>query len=143
MLYYQFDRSLGILTLKPQGPLEKRDFMALRLEIDPYIKAHGVLRGVLIESSGFPLWKNFEALVSHFRFIEEHHRKVERVGVVTDDTVLAVLPALAKHFVSAELRHFKVSERGKAEAWVRHPEGRGLPRPSQSTEGSRPSPSGE
>ena len=52
-------------------------------------------------------------------FVREHHKKVERVAVVTDSPFAAVAESLGKHFTSAEVRHFPFSEDVKALDWLK------------------------
>ena len=108
----------GILTVHPQAPLEKQDFEIIAAEVDPYIELHGGLNGILIESESFPGWENFEALISHFRFIKDHHTSIAKVAAVTDSTFLSILPSVANHFVKAEVKHFHYNEKEAALAWL-------------------------
>lgn len=109
----------GVLTLRPTVPLEAVDFIQVTAEVDAWLETGKKLRGVLIDAPWFPGWKDFHALAAHLRFIKDHHRKVARVALVTDSAGLSMVPKLAKHFVSAKLRHFQESDRAAAEEWVR------------------------
>jgi hypothetical protein len=57
-------------------------------------------------------------MVAHFRFIRDHHRKIEKLAVVSDSSFLTVAPNFASHFVQAEIRHFPPSRRDEAVAWL-------------------------
>ena len=72
----------------------------------------------MICAQTFPGWQNLEAAIAHFKFVRDHHRKISKVAFVSDSEVLALLPKLADHFVSAEVRHFKPDEEAKALAWI-------------------------
>jgi hypothetical protein len=72
----------------------------------------------MIEAPSFPGWENFAALLSHLRFVRDHHRRIRRVAVVSDSPLLAVAPKIASHFVSAELRTFDAASRAAALAWI-------------------------
>ena len=109
----------GILILRPEGRLEAADFEKVAAEIDPYIEANGKLHGLLLDAKSFPGWKDFAALVAHLGFVREHHRKIERVAVVSDSSFLSVAPKVADHFVQADLRHFSIAERDQALTWLR------------------------
>jgi hypothetical protein len=52
-------------------------------------------------------------------FVREHHRKIERVAIVTDSHVADIAQALGKHFTSAEVRHFPFLDEAKAMDWLR------------------------
>src|SRR6476646_1755084 len=96
----------AVLLLRPHGRLEAADFETVAREVDPYVEANGKLHGILLDAAAFPGWKDFAALIAHLRFVRDHHRKIEKVAVVSDSTVLSVAPKVAAHFVQAELRHF-------------------------------------
>jgi hypothetical protein len=119
MIDYELLKAEGILILRPQGRLEAADFEKVAHEIDPWIEANGKFHGLMIDAAAFPGWKDFAALVAHLRFIREHHKKIERIAVVSDSSFLAVAPKIASHFVQADLRHFSDSQREEALAWLR------------------------
>ena len=117
-----FDHELladkGVLVVRPQGPLSAKDFAALTADADSYIEDHGALKGLVICAAKFPGWENLEGAVSHFRFVRDHHRKISKVALVSDSDFLAMLPKLASHFVSAEVKGFGADEEAKALSWV-------------------------
>jgi hypothetical protein len=116
---YELLRNEGILVIRPQYSLEASDFQRIAQEIDPYIEANGKLIGVLIDAESFPGWKDLAALVAHLRFAREHHRKIERLAVVSDSNLLTLAPQIAGHFVQADVRHFGQSQKEGALAWLR------------------------
>jgi hypothetical protein len=118
MIHHELLRSQGILTLKPEGALRAVDFVTLASTVDPYIEQHGELNGLMIEAQSFPGWDDFAALVSHVRFVRDHHRRIRRIAVVSDSKLLALAPKLASHFVSAEVRAFDAADRAAALAWL-------------------------
>jgi len=119
MLEHELLRDEGLLFIRPKGPLEARDFTALASVVDPHIEAHGRLRGIMVEAASFPGWDNFGALVSHLRFVRDHHRLVGKIAAVSDSPVLSLAPQLAGHFVKAQVRHFSTKDRDAALAWLR------------------------
>ena len=118
MLNYDLRFDDGILVLKPEGPLEAADFIRLARQVDAYLGRKGTLRGVLVEARAFPGWQNFGALVAHLKFIRQHHRKIEKIAIVTDGGVAAVIPHIANHFVHAEIKHFGLAEQSAAWSWL-------------------------
>lgn len=118
MLAFDLDRGRGILLLKPQGALTAEDFQALARSVDPYLDQKGELLGLLIEAPAFPGWENFSAMLSHFRFVRDHHRRIRRLAVVSDSRFLSVAPKFAGHFVGAEVKTFEAANRGAALAWL-------------------------
>ena len=119
MLGYELLRNEGILLIRPQGPIEAGDFESVAKVVDPYIAEKGQLQGVMIEARSFPGWDTFGALVSHLRFVRDHHRLVSKIAAVSDSAILTILPQIAKHFVKAEVRHFDAQDREAALAWLR------------------------
>jgi len=118
MIHHELLRNQGVLILKPEGALRAQDFVALASTVDPYIEQHGELNGLMLEAQSFPGWDDFAALVSHVRFVRDHHRRLRRIAVVSDSKLLALAPKLASHFVSAEVRAFDTADRAAALAWL-------------------------
>ena len=118
MLDYSIMKPEGILVLKPHAPLSKEDFGGLSADVDSYLSDHAKLHGVLIHSKGFPGWENFGGFTAHMHFVSEHHKKVERVAVVTDSQIAGIAESLGKHFTSAEVRHFPFPDDVKALDWL-------------------------
>jgi hypothetical protein len=123
MIAHELLRDKGILIVKPEGPLEKTDFETLAREVDPYIEAQGKLNGLLISAKLFPGWKNFAALVSHLRFVKNHHQKIKKVAAVTDSGFLSIMPHIATHFVDAEVQHFEYRDKDHALEWLTESKG--------------------
>jgi SpoIIAA-like len=119
MLDYSILRPEGILVLEPHAPLGKEDFNRLSAAVDSYLSDHAKLHGVLVHASGFPGWENFGGFVAHMHFVREHHKKVERVAVVTDSPFAAIAESLGKHFTSAEVKHFPFADDLKALDWLK------------------------
>ena len=119
MISHELLRDDGILIVTPEGRLEAGDFESLAVEIDPYIEENGPLAGLMIYVESFPGWDDFAALVSHLRFVREHHRKIAKVAAVTDSKVMSIAPRIVAHFVSAEIKHFDYADRAAALAWLR------------------------
>ena len=119
MLRHELLRDEGILILRPQGPLEEGDFTSLATVVDPYIQEHGKLHGIMVDAQSFPGWDSFAALISHLKFVRDHHRLIGKVAAVSDSSVLSMAPQLAKHFVKADIRHFNADERAAALTWLR------------------------
>jgi hypothetical protein len=119
MLGYELLREDGILLIRPQGRIQAGDFESVANVVDPYIEERGRLTGVMIEAPSFPGWDTFGALVSHLRFVRDHHRLISKIAAVSDSAILTILPQVAKHFVQAEVRHFNAKDRDAALAWLR------------------------
>ena len=109
----------GILIVVPEGRLEADDFKALANVADPYIEQNGELNGLMIYTESFPGWENFDALTSHILFVKDHHRNLAKVALVTDSKLASMAESLAKHFVSATIKHFDYSEKDVALDWFK------------------------
>jgi len=118
MLKVKIDEVNGIAILEPDGPLSKDDFELAATRIDPYIERIGRLNGVIIHTESFPGWDSFAGLVSHLRFVKEHHKKVSRVAFVTDSVAGNLAEALGSHFVNAEIKRFPYQGLTEARKWV-------------------------
>jgi hypothetical protein len=118
MIDHTLDRDYSILHVKPQGPLEKGDFEKLAETVDPFINEMGRLAGLIIETPGFPGWKNLGAMVKHFKFVRDHHNKIRKVAVVTDSALGDAAEHIASHFVSAKIKHFQSKNLAEAKAWI-------------------------
>jgi hypothetical protein len=71
----------------------------------------------MIHSESFPGWESFGALVSHLRFVADHHRQIERIAAVTDSWPLENIPRIARHFVQAKIKRFDLCEKDRALKW--------------------------
>ena len=118
MLSVEIDEVNGIAILEPDGPLSKEDFVHAAKVIDPYIEKTDQLNGLLIHTKTFPGWESFAALVSHLKFVQEHHRKVSRVALSTDSVISIFAEAIASHFVNAEIKLFSYQELEQAKDWI-------------------------
>ncbi len=119
MLKHTLHSAEGILILEPSGPLESADFEAVIHDIEPYLKAHESLSGVMIFAKAFPGWLNLEAAISHLQLIERFHQKIKRLAIVSDNGLLSALPKFATHLVHPDVKHFSESEYDDALNWLR------------------------
>jgi hypothetical protein len=118
MIEYDLDSEHSILHVQPKSPLEQNDFVKIAKAVDPYIEATGGLAGLIIEAPAFPGWDSFGAMVNHFRFVRDHHKRIKRIAVVTDSHLGDVAEHLTSHFVSAEIRHFPAGQIEAARQWI-------------------------
>lgn len=107
-----------IAVLRPSSPLEASDFENAARQLDPEIERLGGLHGLMVIADDFPGWDDFEAAVSHFRFVRDHHKKIARVALISDSGLLKNVPSLARLFVDAEVRSFALDDEDEARAWV-------------------------
>ena len=118
MLNHELRTNEGILIVRPEGPLSSDDFTHIAADVDAHLEAHGKLNGLMIHARRFPGWEDLWAVISHLKFVREHHRKIRRVAVVSDAAMLQVAPKIATHFVSAEVKQFPFEAEAEALAWL-------------------------
>jgi len=118
MIEHFLDTVHSILYLRPKSALEQADFEQLAKTVDAYLGETGELAGLIIEAPAFPGWESLGAMAAHFRFVRDHHKRIKKVGLVTDSALGNVAERLASHFVSAEIKHFSASELEAAKLWV-------------------------
>jgi hypothetical protein len=121
MITHELLTDQGILTVHPISPLTADDFEGLARDLDPWLEQHGPLKGLMIQAEAFPGWNSLAGMLSHFRFVRDHHRRIGRVAMVSDSAVLTLAPKIADHFVAAEVRHFPADRHAEALAWLQEP----------------------
>ena len=121
MIEHTLDTTNAILYVRPKSALEKEDFARLAKAVDPFIEKSGALAGLIIEAPGFPGWDSLGALAAHLRFVRDHHKRIRKVGLVTDSAIGNVAERLASHFVAAQIRHFPAADLEAAREWVMSP----------------------
>lgn len=118
MIEHTLDTEHSILYLRPKSALGQDDFAQLAKTVDPYIEKTGHLAGLIIEAPKFPGWESLGAMAAHIRFVRDHHKRIRKIGLVTDSALGNVAERLASHFVSAEIRHFSAGELEAAKQWI-------------------------
>ena len=118
MIEYDLDKEHAILLVRPQSALDKEDFVELAKAVDPQIEANGDLAGLILNAPSFPGWDSFGAMVTHFRFVRDHHKHIKKVAVVTDSHLGDVAEHLGSHFVSAKIQHFPAEQLEQARQWI-------------------------
>jgi peroxiredoxin len=53
-------------------------------------------------------------MLSHLEFVKNHHQHIAKVAAVTDSKFLAIMPSIASHFISAQVRHFDYNDKESA-----------------------------
>ena len=118
MIDFELHRDKELLVVRPAGPLEADDFRRIARAVDPWIREHGKLAGLLIDAPSFPGWDSFGALLEHLKFIRDHHRNIQRVAAVTDSDLARVLPRIVEHFARPDIRVFRGDQRSAAQQWA-------------------------
>jgi len=118
MIEHELDRSNAILHVQPKSSLAPSDFEGLAKVVDPFIEEHGDLAGLIVETTGFPGWSSFEGMITHLRFVRDHHRHIRKVALVTDSSVGNLAEHVVSHFVSAEMKVFPAGQVEEARQWI-------------------------
>ena len=118
MLNVTLNEADSIAVLEPDSSLSKEDFISACKIIDPYIEKAGKLNGIIIHVKSFPGWDSFSALITHLKFIKDHHTVVTHVALSTDTPIGSFAEYVATHFVCAEIRGFHFNELDKAQTWI-------------------------
>ncbi len=118
MFGIELDRESAIAVVEINGELREKDFDSIASVIDPYIKEHGKLNGLIINTKEFPGWESFGAMIKHFKFVKSHEKELSKVALVTDSAIGGLAEIFAKHFVSASIKHFDFNEFTAAEDWI-------------------------
>ncbi len=118
MVNVDFDEKNGIVTLTPSGALKEEDFAKVAEMVDPYIAEHGELGGLIIYTREFPGWEDFSALITHIRFVKDHHKHIDKVALVSDMTIHDFTASMVNHFVNAEVASFDFNGLADAKSWM-------------------------
>ncbi|MEZ4703974.1 MAG: STAS/SEC14 domain-containing protein [Bdellovibrionota bacterium] len=117
-LNYQLDKVHGVLNVQIEGPLTADRFGVLTEQVDSWIEKNGKLNGLVIQTKTFPGWKNLGSLIGHIVFVHNHHTSIKKVALCGDGVLLELGPALAKHFVHAQVQHFTYQQVEQAKQWA-------------------------
>jgi hypothetical protein len=118
MIGFSLDTELGILYVRPTPPLTSNDFEQMSAAVDPWIKDNGKLNALIIETPEFPGWDSFGAMMSHFKFVLDHHKHIRKLAIVTDSEAGELAEKFASHFVAAEIKHFRAGQLEAARQWA-------------------------
>lgn len=108
----------GVIVVELKQALGPADFALLAATADEWIKTHGALNGLVLHAHHFPGWESLRGVMSHIRFVREHHREVKRIALVTDSRLAGLVPHLADHFVKAEVKVFAFEDLDAATVWA-------------------------
>lgn len=118
MLNTVLDASHKIVTLQPHSALKKEDFDNAVEIIDPFIKEHGKLNGLIIYTESFPGWEDFAAFNRHLVFIKNHHKEIKKLAFVTNSMVGDFGEMVSSHFVDATIKNFDYDKLDDARDWI-------------------------
>ena len=108
----------GVIIVEIKGALGASDFAALAKTADAWIATRGSLAGLVLHAHHFPGWESLRSVISHIRFVRDHHREVKRIALVTDSRLASLTSQLAEHFVKATIKVFGYDQLEAATAWA-------------------------
>ncbi|HWP07618.1 MAG TPA: STAS/SEC14 domain-containing protein [Polyangiaceae bacterium] len=108
----------GVIVVEIKQALGPADFALLASTADEWVKTRGPLNGLVLHAHHFPGWESLRGVMSHIRFVRDHHREVRRIALVTDSRLAGLVPQLAEHFVKAEVKAFAFDELDAATVWA-------------------------
>lgn len=118
MIDMHLDEEKSVLYLKPNSALRAEDFLQVMAVVDPHIKQHGVLKGLVIQTEKFPGWKNISAFIAHVKFIKNHHANIQKIALVTDSQFAEIGKKCIGPFIKPQLKHFPYNQAESAKQWV-------------------------
>ena len=118
MLNFNLDEQNAILLVQPQGKLQASDFLKLGDAVDQYVKEHGNLKGLIIETEKFPGWDNIDAFKEHVKFIKKHKTFFAKIALVTNSLFAEVVKTLIAPFVPPHIKHFPYDQVEAAKQWI-------------------------
>ncbi|VAW84070.1 hypothetical protein MNBD_GAMMA18-1431 [hydrothermal vent metagenome] len=118
MLNINFDETNNIAILEPDAELSEADFTSAARVIDQYLGKSGKLNGIIIHVKTFPGWDSFTALVTHLKFIKDHHKRVSHLAFVTDSSIGLFAERVGSHFINAKVKNFDFNEFDKSVEWI-------------------------
>jgi len=114
----EFDDKKAIVVLSPSGTLHADDFAKVAEMVDPYIAEHGDLKGLIIYTKEFPGWEDFSALLTHIKFVKDHHKHIAKVALVSDMAIADFTKNIIGHFVNAEVATLPFNALQNAKTWM-------------------------
>jgi hypothetical protein len=75
----------------------------------------------VVHAPAFPGWADFAGFLEHLQFIRAHERLVPKIALVSDSVLLDIVPRIARHFVSADVRTFPAEDLAAALRWSAEP----------------------
>lgn len=117
-LNIELDEENRLLILEPTQALLSNDFVYLKKCIDPYLSKGNTLKGLMIKTKNFPGWDSISAMKEHLIFVKEHHKKIEKLALVTDSSFIAAGKMIASAFVHPQMKEFNYDEADDALKWL-------------------------
>lgn len=112
------DEKTGVLTAEVTEALAVEHFEKLAATVDPWLREHGGLSGLVLHVRSFPGWASMGGMVRHVQFVVGHQRKVARIAVVTDTPGAETIASVVGHVVHPQVRAFGYADLAAATTWA-------------------------
>lgn len=113
-----FDETAGVVTAEVSEALRIEDFERLAATIDPWMREHGELSGLVLHVRRVPGWASLGSLVRHIQFVVRHQGKLGRLALATDVPVADTVASVADHVMHPQIRAFGYADLRAAQAWA-------------------------
>ncbi len=117
MIEIQTNDASSLIEATVTDQLKADDFSSVAPKVDAFIEKHDKV-SVLLDLSGFHGWENVAAARTHFTFIKDHHKRIERIAVVANKTWQHWIAAVIGTFISAEEKCFDENQKDEARNWL-------------------------
>lgn len=98
------------------GPMDAQTIEALRDQIEQKLEVHNRIN-IYLEDKGVEYFTLYSVIVGII-FPLQHHKRFNRVAMVTDRSWIHLLSAINNQFISGEIRNYTSEKRVDAMQWV-------------------------
>jgi hypothetical protein len=112
------DEVAGVVTAEVTEALRIEDFERLAATVDPWMREHGELTGLVLHVRSLPGWTSLGSLLRHVQFVVGHQGKIGRLALATDVPVAGAVASVAGHVVHPQVRSFSFAGLPDARAWA-------------------------
>lgn len=108
----------GVVVVEIDQPLGVQDIDALLDVLDPWLRTHRELPGMVLHAPSVPGWENLPALLHHLGFVAGHQRRIRRLALAVGGALPGVGAMVADRVLHPEVRRFAYDESDAATAWA-------------------------
>ncbi len=98
------------------GPMDAQTIEALRYQIEQKLEVHNRIN-VYLEDKGVEYFTLYSVIVGII-FPLQHHKRFDKVAMVTDRSWIHLLSAINNQFISGDVRNYTSERRIEAMQWV-------------------------
>lgn len=99
------------------GPMDAKVINQLKLQIENKLLFHERIN-IYLEDRGIDHFTLYSVLVG-IVFPLQHHKRFNKVAMVTDRSWIHLLSTINSTMISAEIRNYKTEDREEAMDWIR------------------------